>query len=215
MDDSLDKIQADLEAVLDRLENHLVKQSDSNEEMASVLYSYVMGGRSRKGARGLGGAISLHDLMESTRQRKREAYKCEYEHGKGHIITALSEVNRACSMNVPLSRWAIETLASPSDRYVRKIDRYLGEFGSKDLAIHKGRGEVRPNIDKIQAALFMICRWCSEDPEHNKLSRKAVHGNVFERAEKMFNIGQATLEKEWRESMYPDQLKLNRSPQKP
>ncbi|CAH1041532.1 hypothetical protein [Halomonas sp. TD01] len=218
MDDSLDKIQADLEAVLDRLENHLIGYDDSNEEMAVVLYSYIIGGRAKKGSRQLGGSILLNDTVQRAQQSSQDFFNEEYgnekEDLKGHIVAALSEVDRARSMRVPLSRWAIETLACASDRYVRKIDRYLGEFGAKDLAIHKGRGEVKPNFDKIRAALFMIYHWCSEDPEQNKLSRKAVHGNVFERAEKMFNVGQATLEKEWRESAYPSTLLMHRSSQK-
>lgn len=212
MDDSLDKIQADLEAVLDRLEKHLVGHDNSNEEMAVVLYSYVIGGRAKKGSRQLGGSILLNDTVHRAQQSSQ--YRNEKEGLKGRIVAALNEVTRAYSMNVPLSRWAIETLASASDRYVRKIDRYLGEFGSKDLAIHKGRGEVKPNLDKTRAALFMIYQWCVEDPENNKLSRKAKHGNVFERAEKMFNVGQATLEKEWRESTYPSTLLMHRSSQK-
>ncbi|MGP5189674.1 hypothetical protein [Vreelandella alkaliphila] len=212
MNDELKAIQADLEAVLDRLENHLIGHDDSNEEMAVVLYSYVIGGRAKKGSRQLGGSILLNDTVYRAQQSSQ--YRNEKEGLKGRIVAALSEVDRARSMRVPLSRWAIETLACASDRYVRKIDRYLGEFGAKDLAIHKGRGEVKPNLDNIRAALFMIYHWCSEDPEHNKLSRKAVHGNVFERAEKMFNVGQATLEKEWRESTYPSTLILHRSSQK-
>ncbi|MGM0913276.1 MAG: hypothetical protein ACQEXC_05820 [Pseudomonadota bacterium] len=210
MADDLGSIQDDLEQVLLRLESHLDAQGDDPEEMAAVLYSYVMGGRSRDGGRGLQGAIHLHHVRDDTNEATRDRLAAEHGERKGAIVAALREIKFACSMNQPLSRWALEMLTEPSDRYTRKIDHYLGEFGADDLARHRGRGAVNPRLDKMQAALYMIFEWCKEDPENNKLSRKSVHRNVFARAEKMFRIGQADLEAKWRESFYPEILRLHR-----
>ncbi|MCS2609382.1 hypothetical protein [Halomonas dongshanensis] len=209
MCEELDAIQHDLDAVLDRLAEHVRDKPDSAERLASLLYRYSLDRDSCADCK-LETAMHLDNVQRNTEARFRQIHEATYGSRKGDLLAAIGSIRDQRSWKGPLSRWAIEVLAEPAERYVRKIDHYFGEYAGEDLLRHRGRGQVNPRRNDMAIALNMIFELCREDPDNNKLSRKSVHKNVFEKVAKKMHLGEADIERHWRESHYPEFLRVHR-----
>lgn len=209
MDDELKAIQDDLDAVLERLSGYLEDEPVPAELLAALLYRYTFNRESREDY-DLETAFHLNNVQANTEDRWFQAMKAKHGEHKGTILAALVSLRDQRSWKGPIRRWAIEALSDPSDRYVRRIDHYFGEYGGQDLLRHKGKGAVKPRLAEMNRALMMVFELCKSDPENNKLSRKSVHKNVYEKVARVTHLGEVDIERNWIRSQYPEFLRLHR-----
>ena len=215
MDDELKAIQDDLNSVLERLVGHLEgasEQEEQDERLANLLYYFALN-REEWRENTLEIALAQDDGREDAEKRRQLNFQAEHGEHKGSLMAALETISIKHKVKSAVPRWALETLSDPVGRYIRNVDRYLGEYGSEDLLRHRGRGVVKPRGDDMERALLMVLNRCKDDPKHNKLSRKSVH-SVYEQVARDTHLGEVDIERNWLPSPYPSVLRRYREMEK-
>lgn len=183
MDDELQAIQDDLDAVLERLKAYIEKRNSGYKlfemesphgdnpkaEMRDAIYLYL----SDAGIDDLDSAISRASAERGAASLERYLRICEHGEEKGKLIFALEEISNARyeTMLGGHSRYLMvqpedmANLAEMASRYLNQEDQYPGEYGSKQALKRKGR-RARYTVEQREAAMKEYIRLRREHGKH-------------------------------------------------